>query len=314
MARRRRKTSAKKKGGLRAALNLDPAVRQVWVAGLGKCAVVLALVGATAVGMNWLRGYVHALPEYNTELRLELVGMPAWLERPEHRHIVDSVRAAAAVSSDCEYLDEDLARRIAGELGRSGWIRSVGTVEKCYGGAIRAKCEFRKPIAWVMCGDWCYLVDGEGVRLPGRYAHIQVKGAGLLQIAGVRESPPDVGAVWPGRDLTAGVQLAEMIEGCDFRKQINGVLVYNYNGREDSYEPHIQLATDRPGGRIRWGRAPGSEVGIEPSAGQKIALLRGIYRKYRRVDMGRPYVDIRRSPYSVDVPTESGDCELSLRS
>lgn len=92
------------------------------------------------------------------------------------------------------------------------------------------------------------------------------------------------------------------------------MLVHNYGGRENSRESHIQLATDLPGSRIRWGRAPGCEVGIEPSAGEKIALLRGLYRRYQRIDMGRSYVDVRRSAHSVDVAAESGVLVGGLRS
>ena len=309
---RRRNTSSRQKRGSR--VGLDRAVGRARAVRLAKAVCALGLVALICVGLGRLRRQVCGLAEYRGEVRLELVDLPDWLERGEHRHIVESVIGAARPSGGDTFLDAELVGRVGRQMARSGWIRRVVTVEKCYGRVIRARCEFRKPLAWVMHGDYCYLIDGEGVRLPGRYSHGQVKGAGLVQIAGVHAGPPASGEPWVGEDLRAGVKLAALLEGCAFRGQVSGVLVHNYGGRENSRESHLQLATDRPGSRIRWGRAPGCEVGIEPSAGEKIALLRGLYRRYQRIDMGRSYVDVRRSAHSVDVAAESGVLVGGLRS
>jgi len=309
---RRRNTSSKRNRGSRVVV--DRVFGLAWAVRLGKVVCALGLVVVICVGLGRLRRQVCGLAEYRGAVRLELVDLPDWLEREEHRHIVESVIAAAGLSAGDAYLDADLVGRVGRRMARSGWIRRVVGVEKCYGCLIRARCEFRKPLAWVMHGDYCYLIDGDGVRLPGRYSHGQVKGAGLVQIAGVDGGPPGAGERWVGEDLQAGVKLAVLLDGCAFRGQVRGVLVHNYGGRENSRESHIELATDRAGSRIRWGRAPGCEVGIEPSAREKIALLQGLYRRYRRIDMGRSYVDVRRSAHSVDVAAESGVLVGGLRS
>jgi hypothetical protein len=293
---------------------VDPVVGRARAVRVAKVVCALGLVAVVCVGLGRLRRHVYGLAEYRGPVRLELVDLPDWLERDEHRHIVESVIAAAGLSRGDAFLDGELVGRVGRQMARSGWIRRIVGVEKCYGRVIRVRCEFRTPLAWAMHGDYCYLIDGEGVRLPGRYSHVQVKGAGLVQLAGVHAGPPVAGAPWVGEDLRAGVELAALLEGCAFRGQVRGVLVHNYGGRENSREAHIELATDRPGSRIRWGRAPGCEVGIEPSAGEKIALLRGLYRRYQRIDMGRSYVDVRRSAHSVDVAAESGVLVGGLRS
>ena len=314
MARKRRNKPTTKKEKHSGWISVGPRLSGIRTARAAKLAFVVGVTCAALLGLGRLQRYVHSLPDYHKRLRLELADVPPWLQRPQNRHILQSVKQEAGISQEQSHLDDGLTQRLAARLGRSGWVRKVVSVEKCYGGRIVARCEYRQPIAWVMHGDWCFLVDDACVRLPGRYAHVQVARAGLLQVAGVRSPPPEVGQPWDGEDLADAIRLVSQLADQPFREQIVGVLVYNHDGREDPYEAHIELATDQPGNRIRWGRAPGEELGLEPTAEQKLALLQGLYRKYRRVDMGKSYVDIRRSPYSVDVPTEPATARSALRS
>jgi len=314
MARKRRSKPAAKKEKHSGWISVGPRLSRIGTARAAKLAVVVGVTCAALLGLSRLQRYVYSLPDYHTPVRLELADVPPWLQRSQNDHILQSIQQEAGISPQQSYLDDGLTRCLAERIERSGWVRKVVSVEKCYGGRIVARCEYRQPIAWVMHGDWCFLVDDECVRLPGRYAHVQIASAGLLQIAGVSSPPPDVGQRWDAEDLSAAIKLVTELAGQPFREQIIAVLVYNYDGREDPYEPHMELATDRPGNRIRWGRAPGQELGIEPTAEQKLALLQGLYRKYRRVDMGKSYIDIRRSPYSVDVPTEPVAARSALRS
>jgi len=314
MAKKRRSKPTPKREKTSGWIALTPHLSKARTVRAAKLACVLAVTLVVLLGLSRLRGYVYSLPDYHRPLRLELADVPPWLQHWQNRHVLQSVEQDAGIWQEQDYLDDGLTQRLAERLARSGWVRKVVSVEKCYGGRIVARCEYRQPVAWVMHGDWCFLVDNECVRLPGRYAHVQVARAGMLQVAGVRSAPPQVGQPWAGEDLSDAVKLIRQLAEQPFREQIIAVLVYNHGGREDPYEAHMELATDRPGNRIRWGRAPGEELGLEPSAEQKLALLQGLYRKYRRVDMGKSYVDIRRSPYSVDVPTEPPMASSALRS
>ncbi|HUW84686.1 MAG TPA: hypothetical protein VMZ31_18035 [Phycisphaerae bacterium] len=314
MARKRRSKAKSKREPGSGWIALGGYLSKARTVRVAKLACVVGVTLAALLGLGRLRGYVYSLPDYHTPVRLKLADVPPWLQRRQNHHILQSVEQEAGISPEQSYLDDGLTQCVAERLGRSGWVRKVVSVEKCYGGRIVARCEYRQPIAWVMHGDWCFLVDDECVRLPGRYAHVQIASAGLLQIAGVSSPPPDVGQPWDAEDLSAAIKLVTELADQPFREQIIAVLVYNYDGREDPYEPHMELATDQPGNRIRWGRAPGQELGLEPTAEQKLALLQGLYRKYRRVDMGKSYIDIRRSPYSVDVPTEPATARSALRS
>ena len=310
MAKRRRKTSKGWLAGMRTRLGSGLSRRQaLWLV-----AFVLAggLLTAMAVGMARLEQYVYSLPEYQKPVRVELVNLPDWLTEEANQHIVESIRALAGVTADDRILDNALAGQVGRRVGESGWISRVISVRKRYGGVVEVDCDFRQPLAWVMHGDSCYLIDANCVRLPGRYSHAQIVSAGMVQILGVGSAPTAPGLLWTGQDLRAGVEVATMLATKPFREQVTAILVYNYDGREDTYRPHIELATDRPG-RIRWGRAPGEELSLEPTAVQKMALLTGLYNKYHRVDMGQPYVDIRRSPYEVDVPIDPAAVE-ALRS
>lgn len=261
--------------------------------------VLAGLVCGAAYGLPELEAYVNAQPEFHRPLRIELVDPPAWLEANEH--IAQRVIARCGVYEDDHRLDPKLARRAATSLALIGWIKQVHEVSIGADDVVRVCCDYREPIAWVSYGDHYYLVDGEGVRLPGRYSHGEVsRDSGLLLVMGVRTPPPDEGRTWKGEDLAAGIQLVTLLRDKPYYDQLTAVFVTNYDGRVDPRSSHIELATDR-GARIRWGRAPGREID-EPTVEQKLAHLQGIWQEHDRIDMGRAWVDIQVWPDRVIVP------------
>jgi hypothetical protein len=141
------------------------------------------------------------------------------------------------------------------------------------------------------------LVDAEGVRMPGLYRYEP----SWMLIQGVAHPAPQPGVRWPGDDLRAALAVQTLLSEEPFRSQITGVIVENAGGRLEARRSHVELATDRPGGRIRWGSAPGREI-EENSVEQKLRLLRANFLHQGRADAGHPIIDISTLPDRFTIP------------
>jgi hypothetical protein len=105
--------------------------------------------------------------------------------------------------------------------------------------------------------------------------------------------------------LQAGLKLLRIVAAEPYFDQIAGILVDNYSGRSDPRGSHVELLTDRHGGRIRWGSAPGREL-EENSIAQKLALLRQNFTSTGRADANRLVIDIATYPDRFIVCNELG--------
>lgn len=275
---------------------------KVWIGVFaGSVLPVLAIVGFAR-----LDRYVHGLERYDRSLVLKWIDLPEWLRVTENRHVLDSL----ARRIDLRPTDDMLDRRLSERIGRAlsdpgiGWIKAVDRVRVEPDGAVSIKCRFRTPAAWVRRGAFCYLIDEASIRLPGKYEAAHCVGTALGMIEGAAAPPPAVGVAWPGDDLAAGLRLSALLDGKPFRHQIRSVIVANYRGRLDRAKPHLELATDRNGSRVWWGRPPDEENGTEISAAQKLILLETMYRQTGRIDMNGPgpYVNIMTWPDRVAMP------------
>lgn len=275
-----------------------PAVR--WVA---LCSIILLPV-LLSMGFARMERYVHAQPRYDRALMLKWVDLPMWLRIPENRHVLDTLAQRINLQSTDRLLDRNLAERLGAALAdpRVGWVRAVERVRVEPNGEVSIKCQFRQPMAWVRHQGHGYLVDVEGVRLPGTYDLADCRGGGMLLVEGVAADPPPVGAAWEGADLASALKLAALLTDRPFRHQLSSVIVANHNGRKDRSKPYIELSTELETSRIWWGRAPGEEFGTEITADQKITLLETMYRQWGRIDMNRSYVNIMTWPDRVAMP------------
>ncbi len=272
-----------------------------WTAASGLVVLVLVLA---AKGLAGLEAHVHGLPKYDKHvLAIEWLNLPELLRRPDNRHILDSIKNRIQLQPTDRILDPDLAARVGRSLSDPsiGWVKSVDRVTIRPDGVITVRCTFREPAAYVQHGDACYLVDPDGVLLPGWYRPEDCATSKLLLIAGVQQPPPPVGLPWGGDDLRSGLRLAGLIADRTFRNQVDRIIVANYEGRIDRKRPQIELATDRPGSRVWWGQPPNLEDGTETTVGQKLALLDWLFHEYGRIDLDRSYVDIRTHPNSVSI-------------
>ena len=253
----------------------------------------LALIPVFGVGLGRLDGYVgeKAPPLYGVKMQIRLVKLPEWVKRSDtiKRDLTKTIDA-----SDLTYQDPDLVGKVEARVKRSPWVRRVVGVKQAADGPVRVECDYRRPVAFVQHKSRYYLVDGEGVRLPGRWKSDCASSArNYFLIWGVAAPPPAAGKTYPGQDLAAALQLAAMLDNQPYRHQLVGIDIANHMGRLDDAVSHVDLITDLRA-RIRWGRSCGFEVPPEPGVPTKLGSLRKLYRKYRRVDMDEAVVDISR--------------------
>jgi len=238
-------------------------------------AAVLGLLIATICGLEYLRAQVLAGSEYNPPLKIKLE-YPEGSEWVEQEGWLPRISASVKLSTDRKLMDSNLLPALADQLRDSGWISHVLQVTRDMDGTVRARCEYRRPIAMMLTNRGKYIpVDKDGVRLPEEYDKVE-SDSGWMRILGVQSEPPAVGHAYgektPDHDAVAAVRLAALLFGQDeIAARISGIDVTNFEGREDKYKTHIKLWT-RDGRVVKWGSAIGREV-YEPKVTDKLRNL-----------------------------------------
>jgi hypothetical protein len=296
MSRKRKKQSAARgsKGtGWLSAIAWHQLRRPLWYTFCAAAGVVLVLAGSRAIA-HFDDRLNQSLLTRTPSASVEFVDLPEGLMALAG----GDLRGSIADLLERPWTQPDLCRLIAERLGNIGWIEDVESVQRSSAGRFEIKARYRLPVALVgLRNDDYVLIDGQGVRLPGLYIyhprwHI---------IDGVDSTPPKVGQRWGSPDLQAGLAVLAALRPEPFRAQITGVNVANFAGRKNARSTHLELFTDRAGGRIRWGSAPGFEV-EENLAPQKLALLRQNFAQTGRADAGHPIIDISTFPDRFHIP------------
>jgi hypothetical protein len=195
------------------------------------------------------------------------------------------------------WTDDRLCREIADHLATLGWVARVNFVRRTGNARFEVSASYRLPAAMVQQGGDYFLVDRETIRLPGRYIY----DSNRKVIQGVEGPVPEPGARWDGDDVRAGLAILVAIDREPFGRQLTGVSVDNFEGRRNPRASHIELVTDRAGGRIRWGSAPGLEL-EENLVEQKLALLRENYDRTGRADAQHAVIDVSTFPDRYTIP------------
>jgi hypothetical protein len=301
--------SKKSGSGASYRLAISPEVA-AWLRRVGTHASGAALcLLALAAGVFLLKRYVErevAFPKKPPAVVLK--NRPVWMSEFLAASISEGVRPAGAHSS---FDHQMLVDRVA-MLKTNPWIRDVRQVRRAYGqrpgDSLEVDCDYRAPIALVKWGRDYWLVDGEGVKLPERFAAADVPKivigrdgrTNIRIVEGVQRPPPLPGKTWGGDDLTAGLTMVKRLYGLRFADEIVKVNVANFGGRVDLREAQLVLGTkfSLPGStqttEIRWGRPIGSKDDfIEVSAERKLDYIRQVYEEFGRCDARQRWIDVR---------------------
>ena len=245
---------------------------------------VVCLFYLAAVGVNRLDAHVQQdlLSDY-PEAAVVFTDLPPSLEllalADLYVQIADLLHQPWTQDSLCKEMGE--------RLSRVSWVDKLRYVRRSGSGQSHVGAQYRIPVAMVQQNNAFLLVDANGIRLPGQYRF----DPSWRLIQGVSEPAPAPGLLWEGDDLRAGLAIWALIDQEPFRNHITSVLVGNFGGRINLRATHIELATDRKGGRIRWGSAPGLEL-EESTISQKLAILRANLRATGRADARHKVIDI----------------------
>ena len=267
--------------------------------------LLVALAGAALVHLN---AYVRTLPEMtSSQVAISFYEEPDWMLGSLAREILEEAKKPiydALIQAHRRGEDHLLPKLFAEQLAANGWVKRVHWVRRSSQGRMQAYCEFRRPAGAVAVGPWRRLLDEDGYVLPGRREPEAVGKCGLIEILGAGADPPRTGMPWIHPGVLSALKLIALVEPMRFCHQIKAVDISNFQGRLRPNECWILLVTDRDT-TIRWGRPPGEEKGLEITSPEKLALLGGIYRDHGHIDLGKSFVDVRRSATEVDVSIAS---------
>ena len=314
--------------------------------------VLLVLAVCVETGRRLLAYGKHQIEATPVEARIEIVNPPAYLDRQivngllqesyefaqkdqahydRARNVLDGaiLREFADLYTGTEMIDGKPSPRQT--VGYNAWISNITQVRREVAKdksiqTIQIYVQWRQPEAWVRVNDQLFLIDPEGIRLPGDYRLEDRPRSRLLVIAGVDLPAADGGgatAAAPGvpragekwaagkagalsEDMTAAMALVDVLKKQAFASQIDAVDMTNFKGRKDARAAWITLRTIWPadggsaggpvGGAprvVQWGRPVGEEKYWEVQADVKLKTLNEIYQRFGRIDAGRDYVDIR---------------------
>lgn len=237
---------------------------------------VIAVIGTTVAGLEWIKRQVIPSPACGPLRSLELVDAPQWVHDEEWAPRIRSV----VKTQDLAALPEaQMVQQVAAQLSASGWVKQVHSVAHRMDGTVEISCEYRRPIAMLQTSRGYMPVDRDGYRLPEVYEQVD-NNSGWLRLVGVRTEPPPLNQAFNGDDAVAAIRLASYIfdAGWDIASRISAVDVNNFRGRVDRHKDHILLWRPGCATPIIWGSAIGEEM-EEPTAAAKlatiVALLRG---------------------------------------
>jgi hypothetical protein len=293
-----------------------------WVRSVLVLCLVLFVSALLVETFSRLERYANSLiqgPDKRPLKRLIMTDAPPWLSGAILRELASQAVDFALYNKDHpEYaaelrdpLNGDILSRIAAiytadpTYGEDAWIKKINFVRRVWlpdQQVIEISAEYRQPAGLVELSGMYYLIDTEGVRLPGAYPpKILPALHWLIQIKGASGPVPPPGSAFDSHSINVALQMINLLSAQPYAWQIQAVDVSNLDGKVNPDAPEITLLTTF-GGQVWWGVAPGKEGFYEVPATRKLDSLLKIYQQYRRIDAGEPYVDIRGDQVLVPRP------------
>ena len=221
---------------------------------------------------------------------LEFISKPDWVRGPIERQL----RNCGWTEEKVSLLDSQTPRKIWSWLSANPLVKEVKSVERQFPNRVRAKVELREPTAFILRGRYYYIVDGDGTRLPGKFASTAQAELELLLVVYVRSSPPPAGKKWDDPAVVEAAKLARFLKNHQDLVDVAGITAIdssNIGGRRTPRESELVLVTaDHT--KIFWGRGLGSGSVTELPAQQKIENLQKVIEQAGSLS-DKEYVDIR---------------------
>jgi len=268
-----------------------PLTGQFWAHTFFKILIAALFVAGGWMVFAMVRDRAVKLEDFRFSISsLDLTSKPAWVRGGIERQ----VKAIPSAGGTISLLDANATKKVASALLANPWIKDVKTVVRDFPNRVRAEVDLRDPAAYVLTRGLFYLVDSDGVRLPGEYMNMKEAGLDLLMIVWVRTNPPPAGKVWDDPAVVEGAKIAALLKrNADVVKaaRITSIDTTNIGGRRTSREPEIMLITSDHT-QIFWGRGVNYSGATELAASRKIENLRAVLRQEKTL-ADKEYVDLR---------------------
>jgi hypothetical protein len=290
---------------------MDPAQAARLRRGFVRAALVFAFVATLAAAYVVTQRYVaKRLAHPTAPPTVVLKNRPVWMSEILAEQITRLARPAVAHSA----FDHQMLVDVTNALRGNPWIRKVRSVRRAYGKApgdtLEIDCDYRAPVALVHWGDYFWLVDGDGVKLPEQFTAKQVpriivgqdRRINIRVIEGVKQPPPESGRKWTGDDLASGLDMVKLLFGRPFVEEVIAVNVANFDGRVDQKEAQLVLVT-KYGTEVRWGDPVAARNSFEVTPAQKLENMRRVVEMTKRIDGNKRWIDVRFLDDAVTFPS-----------
>ncbi len=245
-------------------------------------AVLVALSAGVSVAV-WRHVRPHVLSGEQYQVHPEditLTAPPEWIkpkdgsDDPAER-IKSEVLRDASRSGPLSLLEDDLTVRLASAFAAHPWVARVDRVSKRFPSGVDVSLAYRRPVAMVELEDGTGVlpIDEQSVLLPTRDFTAE-QAESFPRIAEIYTAPAGpVGMRWGDAAVLGAAQIAAALAD-DWRTLDFARIVPVERKPAKSGVEYTYAVITHSGSTVFWGRAPGTEVGGEVPASEKIAQLR----------------------------------------
>jgi len=265
------------------------------------------ITAAVVTGFIFLeKKYVKKIVPVSTKTAfLELLDIPEWLNEP----LKNKIYSAAKADGEDLKLDDDVARSVQRNIEKYvSWLADVKVQTTSDHLVISAK--WRKPVALFESGPNRFYVDSDLVVLD----YLPIPDLPIVTVTGISavKNVPAEGGKWHKDDLAAAVDIIDRLVKMDktvtpekpLLHEIDSIDVSNFNGRQNSKQPHIILYT-KDDTEIIWGAEFGKwQRYLEAADEEKLAKLYGYYKENGSLIGGVRYINLRSPQDKVLQPVD----------
>ena len=228
---------------------------------------------------------------------IELTPQPAWIRSDVKEEVI--VQGSLA---NMPILDHQLTVNVARAFEIHSWVERVERVQKRPGPQVQVELVYRCPVAMVEVlvdkQPGLMPVDRFGVVLPpGDFSPEQARDY-LRVVVDYHQPIGQLGTSWGDERVEGGAAIASLLQDIDWQKcGLYRVVAVSQEGDSTRSEFRYDLLT-RSQQRIRWGKAPGSELKGEAVATDKVTRLMEYIRQHGGLkgNQESQVIDLRTEP------------------
>ena len=229
---------------------------------------------------------------------------PEWIDRD----ILEEVFKLGSLDQKC-VLDEGITMQIAGAFELHPWVEKVERVVPASQSKLQVALSYRTPVAMVLLpdedphdaqGPMMLPIDANAVQLPWEDFNHEFANTNFPRIdVGNTYPTGPVGSNWGDDIVTKAARIAEILHGdWDNLKEFLHRVERSSQPTSNADTPDFDLRglpgpEGGPGLVIHWGRAPGDEQAVEPTAKAKLKKLQQWLNDFKMTGVTLDEIDLR---------------------